>query len=177
MTSYSATQKEKSLTSNFFLKKNSQRFFTGQQYDPIIWLPQDVVMCSPGDWTAPPPGLIRTAPHCECSLTFVQYFHDKDEAKTRGNGERRRAHQNSSTLGSEKLIDSTWLIFNKFNLETDKFQWTALCDIFNNLLFAVDSAEQESIDRLETVKYKAQLHRQTEENKVAAVHKLQATVR
>eukprot|EP00053_Salpingoeca_punica_P019529 m.198386 g.198386 ORF g.198386 m.198386 type:complete len:2329 (-) comp17675_c0_seq5:272-7258(-) len=123
--------------------------------------------------------LQRLVPACECRLAYVHYFHDKEQVRLRTQGRtmRRMGSRQEVIVGGEKLVDSVWLVFPNLHLHTNAAQWYALHDIADNLLLATDIVEQESNDRMETFKYRAQLNKQSEAERVGAVTRLQQTVR
>ena len=87
---------------------------------------------------------------------------------------RRMGSRQEVIVGGEKLVDSVWLVFPNLHLHTNAAQWYALHDIADNLLLATDIVEQESNDRMETFKYRAQLNKQSEAERVGAVADVEA---
>lgn len=134
----------------------------------VAWLPDGEL----------PSHFTKLTTESETNFSYVSYYHDNDLVHTlQQNVLSSKLSSEKANLQQEQLIDTINVSMPTLDLTSTAEQWAAVSDIINNILFVVDSAEQESIDRLETLKYKAQLRQQSELSGVKPVKDLQAAVR
>ncbi len=152
--------------------KNLQWFSSHQ---PNEWLPESYVD-KPDSET--PENFKKCVSSSECCVLSVGFHHDAEaEKKWRQSTRFRPKYNDRTTISSHHLSDTIWLLFPKLNLTTVSSSWHAILDVFNKLLFRVDSAEQETTDQLETFKFKSWLTQESVENRSTLLQDLQDKVR